>query len=99
MFAKLKKLFISHWPLILILVIVGALFFLKLGRNPLWDWDECIYAQYSKEIKATGDIITNHWNGEVRMEKPTLFFTLMQIPYVFGVNEFTTRILTTLFGL
>lgn len=99
MFAKLKKLLSSYWPLLLILVVVGTLFFIRLGRNPLWDWDECIYAQYSKEIKATGDVITNHWNSSIRMEKPTLFFALMQIPYLFGINEFTTRILTAIFGL
>ncbi len=94
-----NKLFRGYWPLLIILVVVGFLFFLNLGKTPLWDWDECIYAQYGKEMKASGNLLTNQWNGGSRLEKPVGYSLLLQIPYLFSINEFSSRFFAVLFGL
>ncbi len=96
---KLKQLFFSYWPLLLILVVCGFLFTFRLGRDPFWDWDECIYAVYGREMKTTGNYLTNQWNGLLGFEKPPLYAWLLQIPYAFSINEFNARILSVLAGL
>lgn len=94
-----KKLFLNYWPLFVILLISGFLFTLRLGRDPFWDWDECIYSVYGREMKVTGNYLTNQWNGLLGFEKAPLYAWLLQIPYAFSINEFNARILSVIAGL
>ncbi len=96
---KIKKFLLAYWPLILILLAITFLFVLKLGRDPYWDWDECIYSVYGREMKINGNYWTNQWNGLLGFEKPPLYAWLLQIPYAFGVNEFNARILSVIAGV
>ncbi len=99
MFKNIKRVLISYWPLFVILLVAGSLFFFQLGREPLWDWDECIYTQYGKEMKSSGNFLTNQWNGGTRLEKPPGYSILLQLPFAFGINEFSSRFLAVLMGL
>ncbi len=93
---KSNRFLRSYWPLLAIIVISGFLLFLRLNRDWLWDWDECIYAQYAKTMKITGNFLTNFWLHQPRLEKPPLYMWLLQLPFSFGVNEFTARFLSVL---
>lgn len=92
-------LFLRYWPLFIIIISSSLFLTLNLERDPLYDWDECIYAQYAKEMKQTGDYLSYTWNGEKILEKPPLYGWLMQIPFIWSINEFTTRIISVISGL
>lgn len=96
---KIKKLILEYWPLILIISISLFLFIFKLGRDPFWDWDECIYSVYGREMKITGNFLTNQWNGLLGFEKPPFYAWLLQIPFSFGINEFNSRIISVIAGI
>lgn len=89
----MKNLFKKYWPLLLILSLVGFLFIFRLGRDLLWDWDECLYGQYVKEMSRTGHFLTNIWNGYIDLQKPPLYSWLLSIASLFGRTEFNLRLL------
>lgn len=89
----MKNIFKTYWPLLLILSIVGFLFTFRLGRDLLWDWDECLYGQYVKEMGRTGHFLTNIWNGYIDLQKPPLYSWLLSITSMFGRTEFNLRLL------
>lgn len=95
----MKQRLISYAPLLLILTIVSAILLTGIHEPPLWDWDECIYAGYAKAMKQNGEYFINYWNGEPIFEKLPMYSILLQIPYQFAINGFTSRILTVLFAL
>lgn len=75
-------------------VIFIALFiaFFRLGSVTLFDVDEAVFAQATKEMIQSGDWITPTYNGEARYDKPILFYWLMALSYkIFGINEFGAR--------
>src|SRR6266498_175509 len=75
-------------------VVVVALFisFFRLGSLTLFDVDEAVFAEATKEMVESSDYITPTYNGENRYDKPILFYWLMAAAYkVFGVNEFSAR--------
>jgi len=84
----------SNWPLFVILGVSAFFFLLRLNRDLLWDWDECVYAEYAKEMKQTGATLMNVWNGSVDLQKPPLYAWLLQIPLLFGNSEFHFRFLS-----
>ncbi len=75
-----------------LLLLSATLFFFRLGTPGLFDADEPAYAQAAREMLATGDWITPHFNGRPRFDKPILFYWLITLSYrVFGVTEFAVR--------
>ena len=70
-----------------------------MPKDQLWDWDECLYAEYGRQMKLTGNFLTNRWNGILGFEKPPLYGILLQAPFIFGVNEFTARVMSFIFGV
>lgn len=93
-----KKIWKNYWPIILISIISLFIFTFRLGREVLWDWDECLYGQYAKEMKSTGHYLTNIWNGYKDFQKPPLYTWLLFIPTFFIQNEFSIRILSVIFS-
>jgi hypothetical protein len=81
-------------------LISAVLFFYQLGSFTLTDVDEGVYAAATQEMIATGDLITPHYNGANRYDKPILFYWLMAVAYsLFGVNEFAARFWSALLGV
>ncbi|MGI6278767.1 MAG: ArnT family glycosyltransferase [Patescibacteria group bacterium] len=81
--------------LFLILIIFLLICFVGLGRSPLYDWDEGIYAQVSRETK----ILSPYWNGRPWFEKPPLVFWLTKASLaIFGENEFGARFFMPILG-
>lgn len=86
----------------LIVIFTGLLFFINLGRGPLWWADEQTYSQWGFYIEKTGDYLTPWAYGEPSLwiGKPPLYFWLMALAYqVFGVNNFSTRFWSPVFGV
>jgi len=84
------------------LVLIGAavLTFTNLGAVYLFDVDEAVFAQASKEMLLSGDWINPTYNGINRYDKPVLIYWLMILSYkVFGVNEFAARFPSAFSGL
>ena len=85
---------------LLLLVICGATFFAGLGRPAIGDSDEAFYAEAGREMVASGDWITPHYNYETRFQKPILFYWIVSASYLAtGVNESAARFGSALAGL
>lgn len=58
----------------------------------LFDVDEAVFSEATKEMVEGGNWITPTYNGENRYDKPILLYWLMAGSYkIFGVNEFGAR--------
>lgn len=81
------------------LFLLSLFFFIGLGHNHLFDWDEINFAESAREMIATGDYLHVYINYEPFWEKPPLFF-LMQVGAmkIFGINEFAARFPNAIFG-
>lgn len=72
----------------------------SLGIAELKSWDEAIYAAISRTIYETGDLFHLDYHGGPYFNKPPLFFYLTVLAYhAGGVNEFTARIISVLWGV
>jgi 4-amino-4-deoxy-L-arabinose transferase-like glycosyltransferase len=83
------------------LVLLAALTFLVgLGRGAITDSDEAFYAEAAREMVASGDWITPHFNGEPRFQKPILYYWLTSATYlVTGPTEAAARLWAALSGV
>lgn len=96
---KIKRIMKEHWPVILIVFLALFFFFHKLGKVSLFDVDEAVFAEATREMMETGDWLTPQYNYTNRYDKPILFYWLMAIAYkAFGVGELQARFMSALFG-
>lgn len=85
------------WFALAIVVVVFYFFGLTI---PLLGPDEPRYAQVAREMFERGDWITPTLGGFNWFEKPALLYWLQIASYhIFGVNEFSARFGSALFGL
>ena len=79
-----------------LLVLLALCFFMFLfgaGQRPLWDTDEGMHAETSKEMVESGDWIVPHFNGEPFYDKPPLFTWLVALSFkLLGFNELAARL-------
>jgi 4-amino-4-deoxy-L-arabinose transferase-like glycosyltransferase len=99
----LKNLTFSPFPQKLVLtLLLGIILFIsifRLGSVSLFDVDEAVFAQATKEMIQSGNWITPTYNGEPRYDKPILFYWLMALSFkLFGINEFAARFPSALSG-
>ena len=85
---------------ILATLAFSTIFFINLGNGHLWAADEQTYSQWAYHMVKTGDYLTPwayggiFWSG-----KPPLSIWLISLAYqVFGVNNFSSRIWSAVFG-
>ena len=69
-----------HFPFLLLATVVAILFFLGIQNELFRDWDECLYAQYCREMSAQNHYLTNLWNDYIDMQKPPLYSWVL-IPF------------------
>lgn len=82
-----------------VLVIAIFVSFFRLGSVTLFDVDEAVFSEATKEMVQSGNWITPTYNGENRYDKPILFYWLMAVSYkIFGINEFGARFPSALAG-
>jgi len=94
---------IEYWKdwqvVLLILIILLPLYTINLGTNSLWDLDEGVYSEISREMVLRDDYINTYFNFEPRFDKPPLILWVTAFFYsIFGVSELTTRIGPVIFG-
>jgi len=86
--------------LALLLAVAGLLFFAWLGRLPLIEPDEGRNAEVAREMLATGDFITPHFNTLTYLDKPAAYFWMVAGSFrVAGVNEWAARLPSALMAL
>ena len=88
--------------LVLRVLWVGIIvfYFWDLWGGSLRQWDEALTAERSREILATGDWLTPHFGFQPDFNKPPLYYWLTAITFkVFGIDEFSARLWSVLFGL
>jgi len=84
----------------LLLLAAAVLFFAGLGRLPLIEPDEGRNAEVGREMMASGDWITPHFNGFVYLDKPAVYFWMVAASLkTFGVSEGAARLPSALMGL
>jgi len=82
-----------------LLLLAALTFFAGLGRGAITDSDEAFYAESAREMVASGDWITPHYNYEPRFQKPVLYYWLTGAAYlVFGPTEMAARLWAALAG-
>jgi 4-amino-4-deoxy-L-arabinose transferase-like glycosyltransferase len=87
----------GFWPA---LALGGLLFVYQLGAVPLFDLDEAIYAETSREMIETGDWLTPQYNYSPDFDKPILLYWIMATAMkTFGLSEFTARLPSAVFGI
>ncbi|THU39243.1 glycosyltransferase family 39 protein [Niastella caeni] len=80
-------------------IIAAILLFTGIGSTPMYILDEARNAQAAREMMERNDWIVPTFNGELRAHKPPLHYYFMQIAYrVFGMNAFSTRFFSAVFG-
>jgi 4-amino-4-deoxy-L-arabinose transferase-like glycosyltransferase len=89
---------VSRW--LALLILCGLTFVVGLGHPAIEDADEGFYAESGREMVASGDWITPHFDGEPRTNKPILFYWLIALDYrLTGVNETGARLWSALAGV
>jgi len=87
-----KPFLVRHQNTLILLVLMGIVFFYKLGSYPLFDLDEPRYAEAAREMMERSNWITPYFNYEVRFDKPVFFYWLIALAYQwFGLSEFSAR--------
>jgi len=94
-----KKLKLSLFGCLLLLILAGWLFFNHLGQTPLRSWDEAWYAEISRNILKKNHWFLLEWNGLPYYDHPPLGFWLMAVSFkIFGISEFAARLPSALAG-
>lgn len=95
----LKKQSKATITAISIALAITALLYVGLGRDPLFDWDEGIYAELGVELRESKNLFTPTWNGEVWFEKPPgiAWLTALSMGIV-GENETGARLFMPIFA-
>jgi 4-amino-4-deoxy-L-arabinose transferase-like glycosyltransferase len=86
--------------MLLLVVLAGCLFFAGLGSLPLLEPDEGRNAEVAREMLASGDWITPHYDGLPYLDKPAVFFCLVASSFkLSGLHEWSARAPSALMGL
>ncbi|CAN5743164.1 hypothetical protein BH11PSE12_BH11PSE12_04630 [soil metagenome] len=83
-------------PVVAIALLLSLFSFLyDLGRYPLLDNNEGLYAEIAREMLETGNFIIPHLLGVPYLEKPPLLYWLMAASfYIFGPTAASARLIS-----
>jgi len=82
----------KKWLMAGLVFLVISISFFKTGGYLLFDVDEAVFSEASREMVVTGDVITPTYNFEPRYDKPILFYWAMAGAFkVMGATEFAAR--------
>jgi len=83
-----------------VFLLWGLLTAVSFYIRPLFPIDETRYAAVAWEMWLRNDFLVPYLNGETYSHKPPLLFWLMQLSWwLFGVNDWSLRLITPLFSL
>ncbi len=82
------------------LAFIAVLYFVRLGAGSLWDNSEPQYGEIVKEMLRSGDWLTLHKDLQPWFIHPPLWFwTAGMAAKLFGLNEFSLRLPSAVFGV
>lgn len=85
---------------ILLAVLLVAGLFVNLGGVPLFDEDEGAYAEITREMLESGDLLVPRLEGKPFFHKPpVIYWTQAACVSVLGLNEFALRLPSALASL
>ncbi len=88
---------LERWAPALLLAGAAGLFLSRLGGAGLYDLDEGVYAEISREMLVLRDWLTPHLDFIAYLEKPPLLFWLNSLSFkLLGQSEFSARLPTAL---
>lgn len=91
---------LERWAPWLLLLGTTSLYLMRLGSAGLYDPNEGMYAEIPREMVLLRDWLTPHFNFVRYFQKPPLLYWLTALAYqVFGVSEFSARLVTALAGV
>ena len=94
-----KTRFFTKLFFVVLIGFAAYILFKDLGKATLENWDEAWYAEVAKQVIKTKDFIVLRWNGEIFLEKPPMYIWLsVASSYVFGLSEFSVRLVSALSG-
>ncbi len=89
---SIKEVWRQVLPFALVYLLASVLLFANLGKYPLFNPDEALYAEPAREMLEIGDYITTYLNYVVRFTKPPLVIWAQAASILaFGCNEFAVR--------
>lgn len=75
-----------------VFAVTSFICFTGLGDVPLFNPDECFFAESAREMLVTGNFITSTFNFDIRYTKPPLHLWGIALCYaLFGCSEFSAR--------
>ena len=81
----------KYFPVLLLIIFLS--FFAHLGSLPLFDADEGVYSEVTREMLANNDFTSTLLNDMPFFHKPPLFFWAQAASIkIFGLNEFALRL-------
>jgi len=81
------------------LTVAVLLFFYNIGTVPLFDVDESVFAETTREMMESGNLITPIYNYSHRYDKPILIYWFMSSAFaLLGKTEFAARFWSALAG-
>jgi 4-amino-4-deoxy-L-arabinose transferase-like glycosyltransferase len=91
----------TGYQILALMLLCFLMFFWNLNGIDLWGSDEPRYAEVAREMVAHNHWIVPHFNGEVYLNKPPLFFWFIGLfSLITGeVTELTARLPAALMGL
>ncbi len=94
-----NKMFLYIVTTIAACIVIYAGFFYGLDYYPLLNNNEGLYAQIPREMLQTSDFIIPSLNGVPYIEKPPLLYWFIALSYkLFGVTEWSARVVTAISG-
>ena len=88
-----------HFPFLLLLTTIATVMALGISRELFWDWDECLYAQYCREMGRSSHYLTNIWNQYIDLQKPPLYTWLLRLVYSPDNTELRLRLVNVIASL
>lgn len=84
-----------------LLAIFASIYIMgNIGMGSLTTWDEAVYANISGGIIKTGNWLVLHQGSVPWFDKPPLYMWCTTFFYnIFGINEFSTRLPSAIFGI
>jgi len=89
---------LSHY--LILLGITALLTLPNLGTHALWDMDEGVNVECTREMLEAGTWVVPTFNWELRTAKPIMLYWLQRLSFLaFGIGEWSARFPSALLGM